>query len=362
MMNASDNLIAAACSGDVAWVRRILQADPAQVHARDSHIGTTPLHCAAHRGFLEIVHALLDAGADIMSRESCSDTIPLHWAAEGGHLEVARLLVDQGSGVDALDSWHNLGPIGWATVIQHAHGRNPARYEVAEFLLNHGARLDIFSAIVWKDPDTVRRMIEADPDMLSQQLGVVDKGQQPLHFAVINNLPDMAQLLLDVGADINAKTAWGLTPLCLAVMMKHDQIVDMLRARPADVDLSAALALGQFDRAKELIDADSNLVGPGGPYRLLAHFTAQRGLAEATAVLLSNGADPNVIAEHFYHEREIVCSLSPLHVAAWRGHEDVARILVDHGANLQSKDDRYESTPFVWAKWHHHDAVAALLK
>ncbi|MBO0858469.1 MAG: ankyrin repeat domain-containing protein [Chloracidobacterium sp.] len=361
-MNASDNLIAAACSGDAAWVSRILQTDPAQVNARDSHIGTTPLHCAAHRGYLEIVQALLDAGADVMSRESCSETIPLHWAAEGGHLEVARLLVDQGSGVDALDSWHNLGPIGWATVVQHAHGRKPARYEVAEFLINHGARLDVFSAIVWKDPDAVRRMIEADPAMLSQQLGVVDKRQQPLHFAVINSLPDMVQLLLEAGADINAKTAWGLTPLCVAATMKHNQIVDMLRARQADVDLSASLVLGQFDRAKELLDADSNLVSHTGPYSLLAHFTAQRGLADATAVLLSGGADPNIFAEHFYHEREIICSLSPLHVAAWRGHGDVARILVDHGADLQSKDDRYESTPFVWAKWHHHNEVAALLK
>jgi hypothetical protein len=25
-------------------------------------------------------------------------------------------------------------------------------------------------------------------------------------------------------------------------------------------------------------------------------------------------------------------------------------------------DDRFESTPFVWAKWNHQDAVAALLK
>jgi ankyrin repeat protein len=361
-MNASDNLIAAACCGDVALVRRILQADPAQVHARDDHIGTTPLHCAAHRGFLEIVQVLLDAGADVMSRESCCDAIPLHWAAEGGHLEVARLLVDQGSGMDALDSWHNLGPVGWATVVQHAHSRNQARYEVAEFLVNHGARLDIFSAIVWKDSDTVRQLIAADPALISQQLGVVDKRQQPLHFAVINNRPDMVQLLLESGADINAKTAWGLTPLCLASMMQHDRIVDLLRARQADVDLSAALVLGQFERAKELLAADSNLVGPSGPYHLLAHFTAQRGLAEATAVLLGNGADPNVFADHFYHEREIVCSMSPLHVAAWRGHEDVARILVDHGANLQSRDDRFESPPFIWAKWNHQAAVAALLK
>jgi len=361
-MNPNDNLIAAACCGDEALVRRILQADPAQVQACGGPIGTTALHCAAHRGFLGIVQALIDAGADLMSRESCSETIPLHWAAEGGHLEVARLLVERGSGVDALDSWHDLGPIGWATVVQHAHGRNPARNEVAEFLYDHGARLDIFSAIVWKDRDTVQRMIEADPGVMSHQLGVVDQRQQPLHFTVVNNLPDIAQLLLESGANINAKTAWGLTPLCLAAMTKHDQISDLLRARQAEDDLSAAIVLGQFDRAKELLAADPRLVGPTGPYHLLAHFTAQHGLAKATDLLLSNGADANVFAEHFYYEREVVCSMSPLHVAAWRGHEDVARILVDHGANLQSQDDRFESSPFVWAKWHHHDAVAALLK
>src|SRR5262245_42260372 len=169
MMHANDNLIVAACSGDIAWVRRILQADPAQVHARDSHLGTTPLHCAAHRGFLEIVQALLDAGADVMAREVCCEANPLHWAAEGGHLEVARLLIKHGSGVNALDGWHNLGPVGWATAVQHAHNRNPARYEVAEFLLGQGARLDIFSALVWKDRDAVQRMIEADPAVLSQK-------------------------------------------------------------------------------------------------------------------------------------------------------------------------------------------------
>src|SRR5262247_1377178 len=175
IMDVHDNLISAACSGDVERVRRILKADPGQVNARDSHIGTTPLHCAAHRGFLEIVKDLLDAGADIKSRETCCDAIPLHWAAEGGHLEVARLLIERGSELNAIDCWHNLGPVGWAEVVEHAHNRNPARHDVAEFLLNHGAQLDIFSAIITDNRDAVERMLRAEPDVLNHQLGVVDK-------------------------------------------------------------------------------------------------------------------------------------------------------------------------------------------
>jgi RNA polymerase sigma factor (sigma-70 family) len=360
-MEALDNLIQAACSGDVEQVRRLLQADPAQVHTRDPYLQSTPLHYAAHRGYLEIVQLLLTAGADVMAREGSSDTIPLHWAAEGGHLEVARLLVDHGADVNAIDGWHNLSPVGWAVALGSGQCRREgARHEVADFMLSRGAQLDIFSAIAWGKPDAVRALIETDRAVLRQPLGIVDQRQQPLHFAVQQGRPDMVTLLLDAGVDVHATTAWGLTPFCLAVTHRQEQIAELLRARQGDGDLSAAVALNQLDRAKALLEADSTVVGPAGAYQRLLHCTAQQGLAEATALLLSYGADPNVVAEHFH--REIICTLSPLHVAAWHGQVEVARVLLDHGADLQARDAQYESTPFIWAKWHHQEAVAALLK
>jgi ankyrin repeat protein len=359
-MHARENLIYAACSGNVEWVRRILQADPGSVNVRDSHIGTTPLHCAAHRGFLEITQALIEAGADVNSREVCCAAIPLHWAAEGGHLEVARLLINRGSDLNAIDSWHDLGPLGWAGAIQR--GRTTSQQEVAGLLLDHGARPDIFSAIVVNNHNAARRLIGAEPGAINLRMGVVDNRQQPLHFAVECNHPEMTRLLLDLGANMNSKTSWGVTPLCLAIVRHQDQIVEMLRDRGAEVDLSAALALGEFDRADEMLKSDPSLVGPAGAYRLLTHFTTKGNMAPATSVLLDNGADPNVIAEHFHAERETICALSPLHVAAWHGHAEVARILLDHGASRSLQDDKYESTPFIWAKWHHHDDLSGLLR
>ncbi len=360
-MQALDNLIQAACSGDVERVRQLLQADPTQVHARDPYLQSTPLHYAAHRGYLEIVQLLLTARADVMAREGSSDTIPLHWAADGGHLEVARLLVDHGADVNTIDGWHNLGPLGWAVAIGSGQcRREAARHEVADFLLAKGAQLDIFSAIAWRKPDAVRALIKEDRAVLGQPLGVVDQRQQPLHFAVQKDRPDMVTLLLDAGADMHATTAWGLTPFCLAIIQRQEHIAELLRARHGDADLAAAVALNQLDRAKTLLDADSTLVGPAGRYRRLLHFTVQQGLAEATALLLNYGADPNLAAEHFH--QEIICPLSPLHVAAWHGHLEVARVLLEHGADLQARDAQYESTPFIWAKWHHQEAVAALLK
>ena len=360
-MQALDNLIQAACSGDVEQVRRLLQADPTTVHTRDPYLQSTPLHYAAHRGYLEIVQLLLTAGADVTAREGVSDTTSLHWAAEGGHLEVARLLVEHGADVNAIDGWHNLGPVGWAIAIESGNCQGEAaRRDVADFLLTKGAQLDIFSAIAWGKPDAVRALVTADRAVLGQRLGVVDQHQQPLHFAVQNDRPDMVVLLLDVGADVHATTAWGLTPFCLAVIQQQQQIVELLRARDGDGDLSAAIVLNQLDRAKPLMDADATLVGPAGPYRRLLHFTVQQGLAEGASLLLRSGADSNIPAEYLH--REIICTLSPLHVAAWHGHLEVARILLEHGADLQARDAQYESTPFIWAKWHHQEAVAALLK
>jgi len=360
-MQALYNLIQAACSGDVEQARQLIQADPTQVHSHDPYLRSTPLHYAAHRGYLEIVQLLLTAGADVMAREGTSDTVPLHWAAEGGHLEVARLLVNRGADVNAIDGWHNLGPLGWAVALGSGQcRREAAQREVAEFLLTKGAQLDIFSAIAWGKPDAVRALIETDRAVLTQPLGIVDQRQQPLHFAVQNDRPDMVALLLEAGADVHATTAWGLTPFCLAITQRQDHIAELLRARHGDADLSAAVVLKQLDRAKALLDADSTLVGRAGPYRQLLHFTVQQGLAEATALLLNYGADPNVAAEHFH--QEIICPLSPLHVAAWHGHLEVARVLLDHGADLYAKDAQYESTPFIWAKWHHQHEVAAFLK
>ena len=360
-MQALDNLIQAACSGDVEQVRRLLQADPTTVHTRDPYLQSTPLHYAAHRGYLEIVQLLLTAGADVTAREGVSDTTSLHWAAEGGHLEVARLLIEHGADVNAIDGWHNLGPVGWAIAIEAGNCQGEAaRREVAEFLLTKGAQLDIFSAIAWGKPDAVRALVTADRAVLHQRLGVVDQHQQPLHFAVQHERPDMVALLLGAGADVHATTAWGLTPFCLALTQRQEHVMELLRARDGDGDLSAAIVLNQLDRAKALIDADATLVGPAGPYRRLLHFTVQQGLAEGASLLLRSGADSNIPAEYLH--REIICTLSPLHVAAWHGHLEVARILLDHGADLQARDAQYESTPFIWAKWHHQEAVAALLK
>ncbi|HWM87636.1 MAG TPA: ankyrin repeat domain-containing protein, partial [Kofleriaceae bacterium] len=156
---------------DVEAVRRALAESPSLVAARDRLIGSTPLHFAAHRGFIPIVRALLDAGADVHALESASESAPLHWAAEGGHPAIARLIISRGASLEALDTWFRLSPLGWASVVTWAPPFHEDKPATAAALLAAGARLDAFTAVAMGRGEELRRLAEADPGALSRRLG-----------------------------------------------------------------------------------------------------------------------------------------------------------------------------------------------
>src|SRR5918998_2392876 len=95
---------------------------------------------AARIGDLKAVEAILGNGVDVNARDAGDNATALHWAAAAGALDVVRALVDAGCDVHGHDDDHYLSVIGWATCwAPHA--------EVAEFLVQRGARHHIFSAV-----------------------------------------------------------------------------------------------------------------------------------------------------------------------------------------------------------------------
>ena len=70
---------------------------------------------------------------------------------------------------------------------------------MASFLIGRGAVPEIHHAVRLEMVDEVRRMLAADPDSIHARGG---DGQLPLHFA---QTVEMAELLLNHGADVNAR-------------------------------------------------------------------------------------------------------------------------------------------------------------
>lgn len=211
--------------GNVDALRGLLANDPGLVRVSDPearHRGWTGLHIAARQGQINAVRLLLEHGADPNAREAGDNTYALHWAAAQGHIEIVRALLDAGGDVHGTGDVHELDVIGWAT-FYHAPGGAPGdRSDVVALLLERGARHHIFSAITVGGLDLIQKLVEQNPEALDRRMSRFEQKQTPLHFAMNRGRYDIMDLLIDLGADLEAEDGNGHTALA-AAMLKGDR-------------------------------------------------------------------------------------------------------------------------------------------
>lgn len=219
-----------ACTkGDVEGVRGFLADDPSlayATHPNQPHAGWTALHESAKRGHSDVVRLLLQHGANPNAREAGDNTFPLHWAAAGGHLEVVRAVLDAGGDVHGLGDVHMRDVIGWATLYRapgdDANQMDASRRQLIALLLERGADHHIFSAICIGDLDLIRGVVEQNPELLDRRLSRFEHGMTPVHFAIHRRRYDILDLLIELGADLEAEDGSGQTALAVA-MLRGDQ-------------------------------------------------------------------------------------------------------------------------------------------
>lgn len=85
----------------------------------------------------------------------------------------------------------------------------------------------------WGKLDDVKAMLDRDPSLLEKPN---DLGKTPLFFAVTFDQMDVAKLLVDRGANINAKDITGLTPLHVAAFMGHKDMVVFLLEKGVPIE------------------------------------------------------------------------------------------------------------------------------
>jgi len=160
------------------------------------------------------------------------------------------------------------------------------------------AQSGMVDAAMQGNAELVRELINSGANVNAAQAD----GATALQWAAYNSDEELAKFLLDHGADLNMGNRNGSTPLWLA-------------ARRGDTDMIEVLLAGGADANEEL---------PLGRRPLM--LAARSGVVEAVAALLDAGADPNAA--------EAERGTTALMQAADQGHADVAKVLIEHGADV----------------------------
>jgi ankyrin repeat protein len=210
--------------GTVEMVHALLEhgADPNAVN----RFGHTALQFAAKYGRTESVRALIGAPAEVSVRDTSGQNA-LMWASIGGHVEVVRLLLEASAAVDAADSEH-------VTALQFA--ANNGHMEVVRDLIGAGANPNakdrlgqtvLMAAAKGGYSEIVIHLLAhgAAIDAIDSEYG-----ETALAAAAFNGQPATVKVLLEKGASVNPRNKEGRTPLSVARERGHQEVVKLLEA------------------------------------------------------------------------------------------------------------------------------------
>jgi ankyrin repeat protein len=194
----------------------------------------------------------------------------------------------------------------------------------------------LINAVHAGDLGTIRRILGCHPDLVnaSTNLPRHDRPSDALtmrliHLAIAEAKVDVLRLLIECGADLNARNADGRLPLHDCFELNHDDYAKILLDAGAIPDVCTAAAYGMHDQLQQVLlgdPANANDLTTGNSPLGWAAFGHQ---PKSAAILFQHGA---------------VADRPPYDSYAWRpaamsNSTEVARVLLEHGANPNWRDD-----------------------
>ena len=263
--------------------------------------------------------AALKDGANINARlkpgilpDSYKDMTPLCLAAYDKNAKMVRFLIDGGADPNAFDF------IGFTPLVYAVYGYNkPVDISIVKALL----------------------LAKADPNAPTPY------HYTPLMKAAEQDLPAVMEMLISFGADVNAKSKIGFTPIDLAadsrqannigILLRHGSKLPEMEVLKAFALETAVTAVEKDTRPdnKEITlmllkkGVDPNIDFYDGSNALLSAVLLNR--FSMVSFLLENGADVNK-ADNF--------GFTPLMAAALQGNTDIINLLLEYGADKNKKD------------------------
>lgn len=317
--------------------------------------GFTVLHEACRAGLADLVDVIIDNDDEsncILTVSKKSGQTPLHLAVINNHYLVVKSLLKlrQNTSTDIIKKQLN---------IKDKYGESPLSLSI--------------NMSFKKGRNIIAELINANADINEKN----EKGLTLLHQAILKEDTETAIYLLDNNADMNEKTLDNETPLQLSVHCRLNEVVEALCRRGVDSSIGCplwdALESNQEDIASILVthgaDTDCWSPGPDNCLQTLLHRAIDDNKEEIAQFLIRSGCDLNSPRKPNNNDNNIdktdngdegYDNCTPLHLCCQWGLEQVVQTLVEHGANVNSRDADGK-TPIHIAIQNQHSQIITLL-
>jgi ankyrin repeat protein len=333
------------------------------------------LFCAADNGNLNTINVLLQNNDFSKEIDKTMIIMALNIAAINGHIRIINALIEYYKGSDHTDII-NIGltaacyrghtdvvkrflalNINFSKLLENPVSRvalgiacQQEHFDIVNILLEQGAKVDqpgdkeitpLMMACMQGNSGIINLLLKYKPNV-----NLLDaKGNSALTYACLGNKIDVVKTLLNAGVNLNLFNKRGLTALIASCISGSIQILQELLSR--DVAVNATSGIRTIDliqhalengckhkKVEKLLNKNYKITTPDYIYGFSAlHMAAYYGHTDLVRMLLDNHSDPRLTSDN---------NISVLEMAQVMGHREIATIItIQSYVLLKNHSDSY---------------------